>query len=180
MFLLRLVFICPKNVHPCFCFFFLFCIRCPLCVCVFARAVSLPFPSEVFGQLWQTVCITEVATLTSCLIPGLLSLIDGQSKHRGLQRPVPVRVRCEEISQAHTNFDALVTTVFQNITYNFLPIRGRVAVSLAGYLMSFCVAVTMSCVSNLVPLVWSFLQVIPCVWVNPISSASITLRRPAE
>lgn len=41
-------------------------------------------PSEVFGQLWLAVCITEVVTLTSCLIPGPLSLIDGQSKHHGL------------------------------------------------------------------------------------------------
>lgn len=28
------------------------------------------FPSEIFGQLWLNVCITEVVTLTSCLIPG--------------------------------------------------------------------------------------------------------------
>lgn len=28
------------------------------------------FPSEIFGQLWLNVCITEVTTLTSCLIPG--------------------------------------------------------------------------------------------------------------
>lgn len=50
------------------------------CVCV---SLS-PFPSEVFGQLWLAVCIAEVVTLTSCLIPGPLGLIDGQSKHCGL------------------------------------------------------------------------------------------------
>lgn len=57
-----------------------------VCVCVSAEALlSLsPFPSEVFGQLWLAVCITGVVTLTSCLIPGPLSLIDGQSKHCGL------------------------------------------------------------------------------------------------
>lgn len=54
------------------------CVR----VCVYAAPLSLaPFPSEVFGQLWLAVCIAEVVTLTSCLIPGPLSLIDGQSKH---------------------------------------------------------------------------------------------------
>lgn len=52
-------------------------------MCV-STAVSV-LPSEVFGQLWPTVCITEVVTLTSCLIPGPLSLIDGQSKHCGLR-----------------------------------------------------------------------------------------------
>lgn len=44
------------------------------------------FPSEVFGQLWLAMCITEVVTLTSCLIPGPLSLIDGQSKYCGRGR----------------------------------------------------------------------------------------------
>lgn len=39
-----------------------------------------PFPSELFGQLWPAVCISKVVTLTSCLIPGPLKLIDGQSK----------------------------------------------------------------------------------------------------
>lgn len=42
------------------------------------------FPSEIFGQLWLSVCITEVVTLTSCIIPGPLGLIDGQSKRRHL------------------------------------------------------------------------------------------------
>lgn len=48
-------------------------------------ALSLSPPSEVFGQLWLSLCIIEVVTPTSCLIPGPLSLIDGQSKHWGLE-----------------------------------------------------------------------------------------------
>lgn len=78
----------PSNMHH-YCLFnlfllflFLHCIRPPVCV---STGVSL-FSSEVFRQLWLSVCITEVVTLTSCLIPGPLSLIDGQSKHRGLGR----------------------------------------------------------------------------------------------
>ena len=41
--------------------------------------------SQVFGQLWLAMCITAAVTLTSCLIPGTLSLLYSQSKHCGLE-----------------------------------------------------------------------------------------------
>lgn len=63
-------------------------------MCLLFRGVFLSFPvslrsdhlssplcSTVFGQLCLVVCITEVVTLTSCLIPGSFGVIDGQSKH---------------------------------------------------------------------------------------------------
>lgn len=76
------------------------------------------FPSEIFGQLWLNVCIAEVVTLTSCLIPGPLSLIDGQSKHCRLQSSGSVR-ECVPLwinMYGSHEFKAVLRTA---IVYNF-------------------------------------------------------------
>lgn len=91
-----------------------------VCVCQQHCCLS-PFPSEVFGQLWRAVCITEVVTLTSCLIPGSFSLIDGQSKHCGLQRSGFARA-CASVFLAVNKYPRLIP--IWSCTYNCLFMHG--------------------------------------------------------
>lgn len=86
-----------------------------VCVCQQHCCLS-PFPSEVFGQLWLVVCITEVATLTSCLIPGPLSLIDGQSKHCGLEWSDCARA-CASVCLAVNKHPRLIPTWSQECIF---------------------------------------------------------------
>lgn len=71
--ILLTVFSCPpftsRNVHQPVFFFSSFSTLEVLRVSTALPSLS-SFPSEIFGQLWLNVCITEVVTLTSCLIPG--------------------------------------------------------------------------------------------------------------